>query len=1173
MHLLIGYLKKKSSIELIGVIALCVLVWFIGPKIVFGKRAPLEPELVRIGVILFVVLCWLAYAMFKKIRSNKKDQQLINDLASPQANSDQAVIEEAQKEEAVIIQQKFEEALKQVKKNRSKNRLGQNYLYELPLYIIIGAPGCGKTTLLLNSGLYFPLSEHLGENDIPGVGGTRNCDWLFSENTIFLDTAGRWTTQDSHQPVDAAAWKNFLNLLKKNRPRRPINGVLVTMSMRDLLQQTEETRWQHAKTVRQRIIELYEELGTKFPIYMLFTKCDLIAGFTEFFGNLSQEERSQVWGETFQNVDLKKTDENIIQFESNFDKLLERLNQRSLRRIHNEWDIQRRSLILDFPQQMSLLKTAMKAFLRDTFGTSRYEEFAPLLRGVYFTSATQEGTPIDRVMGLLANTFGLDRQKMTDLAGQGKSYFITRLIKEVIINESELAGTDPRLERIRWWLHSAAYVVLLLFSSVIILSWWVSYNNNKKVIISLEKQIKTYENLPSETTSWEGKVKLLLDRLELMHEPDYDRFRLMGIGLYRGHKVRAGFSRVYQELLKKNLLPIVNARLEQRIVDHLYGFKESDTDKLYSLLKTYLMLGEPKRMQAKQAELHINSDWKQCFPNEPRVQARLITHTNEMLKLTLDPLQLDDSLISNARQVLNAQPLYAQIYAHLQAEATSYLGPSYDYELKEHLPQNSDQVFTNIHDQSVPGLYTYEGYHEFFKKHGPEAVEKALEENWVLNTYFTDEKRDLKRLWGDMQRLYFHHYEKQWRDLLDKLSIKKVYGYDDVINILDIMAYEDNTPLRPLLELVEKNTTLVKKQEAGVGDGEDKESPKKSKLFSDPTMRHAYASGYVIELERKFKDLNSLVRSIGKSTPPLDNILKSLNNVRDVLIQMKSDGESYESIRQGARAPIRAAQIDIERQPEPFRSWFSFLTASTVEIAIANAKSELNAKWRTEVLAPYKASLQGRYPIFKNSRYDATLTDFSKLFKPNGILDQFFITHIKPYVNTDMPNWQPINKKKQTLRYSGNVLKQFQYAASIRKTFFTTGGSIPHIEFELTPVYLDPEIEIFQINIEGQTAKYQHGPPILSKAQFQWPGPQPQIGVRITCQTTDGRTITQTEEGTWAWFKILDSADVKSKNLRDQFTMAFNVDGHRIIYELRASSVYNPFRLKEFQIFRCPESL
>ena len=51
--------------------------------------------------------------------------------------------------------------------------------------------------------------------------------------------------------------------------------------------------------IRKRIQELYERCGMRVPIYVMLTKCDLIAGFVEFFADLTKDEREQVWGMTF----------------------------------------------------------------------------------------------------------------------------------------------------------------------------------------------------------------------------------------------------------------------------------------------------------------------------------------------------------------------------------------------------------------------------------------------------------------------------------------------------------------------------------------------------------------------------------------------------------------------------------------------------------------------------------------------------------------------------------------------------------------------------------------------------------------------------------------------------------------------------------------------------------
>ncbi len=116
------------------------------------------------------------------------------------------------------LRERFEEAVATLKQQR---RSGHS-LYDLPWYVFIGAPGSGKTTALLNSGLKFPLEQRMGKGALQGVGGTRNCDWWFTDEAVFLDTAGRYTTQDSDAASDSAAWGEFLALLRKYR--QPSSG-------------------------------------------------------------------------------------------------------------------------------------------------------------------------------------------------------------------------------------------------------------------------------------------------------------------------------------------------------------------------------------------------------------------------------------------------------------------------------------------------------------------------------------------------------------------------------------------------------------------------------------------------------------------------------------------------------------------------------------------------------------------------------------------------------------------------------------------------------------------------------------------------------------------------------------------------------------------------------------
>jgi type VI secretion system protein ImpL len=1188
MHRIISFLRQKMTIHLFGISALCILIWFVGPRIAFSGKAPLAPEFNRLLAILVVAVGWAIYNLILLTRSNKKEQKLMTDLAAPEADPAKAAVEEAQVKEVDDLRLKFDQALQMLKTTRSKGWRDKQYIYELPWYIIIGAPGCGKTTLLANSGLRFPLADQMGQNDIQGVGGTRNCDWLFTDEAIFLDTAGRYTTQDSHQPVDATAWQSFLGLLKKHRPRRPINGVLVATSVSDLLQQTDEQSRQQAGLVRQRIAELSDMLGIRFPVYTVFTKCDLVAGFSDLFAQFNPDERAQVWGETFGGDGSSPIQNLIDQYLSHFDDSLQRLNQWTFKRIQEERDIQRRSLILDFPQQMALLKPKIKHFLQQTFSTSLYDKNAPLLRGIYLTSGTQEGTPIDRVMGQLASTYGLDRQQAPVFSGRGKSYFITRLLKEVIFPEAQLAGVNPRVERRRYLMQLAAYASVFVLAAVLVAAWSVSYARNRNAIVTIENRFEQFNTSDDDPANWRDAVKSLLARLNIISAAG-DVYSgdvpWMGLGLNQGDKLQAGIDRIYERLLRQRLLPLVKARLEQRMHAYLYRKRGDDFAVLYELLKTYLMLGQPRdRLDPPLAVRRIGSDWKQSFAREPELHDPLYRHTDNLMHLALDPIQLNQSLIGQTRRVLNRQPLYTQIFAQMQLEGMA--DHRHDFRLSDTLPPHSDQVFITADGQdlktlAIPGLYTYDGYHGFFAKKGLRYIKQSLQENWVLDNYAADQEKDLPRLHDDLQKLYFDQYEKQWRGLIQNLKLRKARGISQEIQILDILSGPE-TPLRPLMEAIEQNTTLYRpaKPEQAGEDAKPVEDNITPGSVADRLFEKETAPVQAIELEKRFEDIHYLVRSRGDAPPPLENLLASLNSVRDFMMQIGSAADSDEKALKialeqihggGTSESITAAQMDFARQPEPLKSWLSSLTSSGLEFTLASAKSELNATWRTDVLASYRAAVEGRYPIYRNSDYDITFDDFSRFFMPNGTIDGFFNNHLKSFVDTTRSKWRPRRIDNQAMHLSSRSLRQFQNAASIRKAFFAAGGPSPSFDFELKPIDLDDNIVSFRIDIEGQVTEYRHGPTRIKK--FKWPGPQADSGVRLTFKTIDGEQITQIEEGTWALLKTLDKAAVQEMNQKNRFTVTFRAGHYRARYELRASSVHHPFQLKAIENFRCPESL
>ena len=264
-------------------------------------------------------------------------------------------------------------------------------------------------------------------------------------------------------------------------------------------------------------------------------------------------------------------------------------------------------------------------------------------------------------------------------------------------------------------------------------------------------------------------------------------------------------------------------------------------------------------------------------------------------------------------------------------------------------------------------------------------------------------------------------------------------------------------------------------------------------------------------------------------------------------------------------------KMEAAHLPEPIKSMTQVLAAGNQDIILDNSKSQLNRLWQSEVMPLYQAGIQGRYPFSRASNKDITLEDFSRFFAQGGVLDQFFNNNLKAFVDTSGKNWRMISQDNQAITVSPAVLAQLQAVSKIRQIFFAGGGSAPQVKFNLKPITLDTNATSFWLNIEGQQAKY--NPAEGSKsASFQWPGTDGSRLVSFGFDTKDGKKLHKEVEGQWAWFRVLELAHIQ-KTDQDKYLLTFEIEGMQARYELSASSVDNPFSLKEFDSIRFPASL
>ncbi|HYG89764.1 MAG TPA: type VI secretion system membrane subunit TssM [Azospirillum sp.] len=657
---LTGTARTRWLVTLAGALALAGVAWFLAPLLVLAGHRPLDEAGSRLLLAAAILAAWgLANRRIDR-RERAANERLVAALAGSSDPDARASLEEIG-----LLQDRLSEALERLRTMRFGARWGGRFVYQLPWYLVIGAPGSGKTTALTSASLGFPVDGRAQALPL-AVGGTRHGDWWFTERAVLIDTAGRYTTQDSRHAVDSRVWAGLLELLKEHRPRQPINGVLITVSLADLASWTEAERRAHAFTIRQRLQELRRQLGVRFPVYVVCTKADLVTGFTGFFDTLTPEERCQVWGMTFPLGDGPNGLGPAGWFRDSFLALLRRLDERLLERLHQEPDVERRSLNFTFPLQMASLEAPLADLLETAFSPGPNDQ-PLLLRGVYFTSATQGGVAVDRLAAPFAG-FGAGHPGGEDEHTAKQSFFLERLFRELVFAEANLAGVDEVLERARRR-RSAVLIGGTLAAALALAVFWArSHAGNVELVSRVEaagiqaaQALKALDTPPRslgrvDDTDF-AAVLPALDALRAIPTGYADQRPgaplELGGGLYQGDRLGRLADGAYRRALRSIFLSRIVLRLEEQLRTNW-----ARPDQLRLCLRAYLMLSGREPLDVAAVNEWMAADWQRTLPgtaNEDRRRA-LGEHLAALFAVGFAPVPADDMLLERVREVLN-QPV------------------------------------------------------------------------------------------------------------------------------------------------------------------------------------------------------------------------------------------------------------------------------------------------------------------------------------------------------------------------------------------------------------------------------------------------------------------------------------------------------------------------------------
>lgn len=1178
MKKIINFFTNPIVISVIGLMLIALLIWFGGPYIKFGENnaAPLGGAIARLLLIMVVIIIWGLNNLRIQLQNNKSNSELVDDIQKNQSDTRRDAGSDQAAEEIQQINERFSQALATLKKLKFKGKGRSKALYELPWYIIVGPPGSGKTTALVNSGLDFPLAEQFGKGALQGVGGTRNCDWWFTNDAVLIDTAGRYTTQDSHRVIDSSAWEGFLNLLKRNRRRRPINGAIIAISLHDLLIQTEEERILHAKTIRSRLDELMEKLQIRFPVYLMFTKADLVSGFSEFFEDQGREDREQVWGISLPNAPQESQSPDFDFLGDELNVLVSRLYDRVLWRMHQERDTRRRAAIYGFPQQMENLKSIVESFVRQTFVQNRFR-FQPYLRGVYFSSGTQDGTPIDRLMTSVAANFGFSREASQLPHQQGKSFFLSRLFRDVIFPESELVGSNVKYEMIMRWAQRGTVVALAGITIIVMLVWSGSITRHKMYMSEVGSYVNEFKQENDKISSWNRDIRAVLPPLNALAKASivYDQEEhpwLAGIGLYDG-RVDNEANKAYNEHLKRLLLP--------KLIDHLEltlnrGHQGGD---LYNTFRIYMMFNKLDKMDKQLVSDWFETNWETQFHGEATRRQELKAHLHALLNLELEPLELNQHLVSQTRTLLLRVPVSQRIYSRIKSNAAY----AQQVDLLNHFGVSVREAYkmdpATTKALNIPALYTIDGYKN--TDFSPEApvIADVVNERWVLSD---DDKakvdfvgEDLDEISEQVKDHYLADYSRVWSDLYGALEVAEFQDLRQAEDILLSFSDPVYSPLRSILQVGLTNTQLTPPIAQNLADDNSEGRTGQITSFIADKVE-------TTTVDRRFRELHVLLRETDRSPAPIDTTLQRIRQVQEYVSEIslapdpgkKSFEIAKARFQSGAGNPITSMTAYAQNMPEPVKRWLISLSNETWKVILGTAHQYVASEWRNQVYAPYSRGLAGRYPLNRSSSDELALFDFAEFFKPGGTVENFYLEFMQPFVDT-RNNWNNKVVDNYSIGFASQTVQQVRRALSIKDVYFQGGAETPTISLELRPMSMNEKDARFTLELGNERLVYNHGPRFWKSVT--WPGEGENKRVRVIFESLNDQVFDKTFVGPWAWFHLMDASDLKKTSQSNVYQITFRAgsgaDARSIVYEGRAKSVNNPFRNDLLSSFRCPESL
>jgi type VI secretion system protein ImpL len=742
-------------------------------------------------------------------------------------------------------------------------------------------------------------------------------------------------------------------------------------------------------------------------------------------------------------------------------------------------------------------------------------------------------------------------------------------------------------------IRAAAFAAVALLTLVGAGLLWRSHANSQAQIAESEAALAAYVaaaqqvKLNPVTDADLPAVIQMLEQARLMphgFELGKDLGSSWGIGLSQLDKISIGEKGLYRHTLERVLLPRLIWRLEAQMRGNF-----NRPDFLYEATRVYLMLGSAGPLDRALVSEWMQADWNFSYPGagaQPFREA-LVRHLDALLDNPLPRVELDGGMVEDARRTFSRVTLAERVYSRIKPIAsTQQIAP---WRPADAAGASGVRVFIRGSgkplSEGIPGLYTVEGFHRAVLPNLSRAAKEVASESWVLGTRSELDPRSpqMVNLERDVVKLYTDDYAKQWDAMLADLNVVPLRSMSQAVQDLYVLS-SPQSPMRDLLAGIAKQLTLsvapplppgvagaVQGATAAVGaaaaSAQAAAASRVAGLMGQTAGPPPEPPGKAID--DRYKPLRDFVGS-GPGAP-IDLVLKLMNDLQQQLNKLASAPAGGAPPLGVGDDPARLLQTEASRQPQPVARWLQAMAVGGSTLRGGGARQAAAAAFAGPggPAQLCQQAVEGRYPFFRGAVNEIPMDDFGRLFAPGGLLDSFFNTQVRPFVDMSTRTWTAKDVDGVPPPVTPADLAQFQRAAVIRDLFFAGGGAAPTVRFDVTPTSLDAGARQVTLDLDGLVVSYAHGP---SRAtQITWPGPTRMNNVRLVLEPAPaGGTGVLQDTGPWSLFRLFGKGTLTQAGGAEKYTLGFQLGERLAVFEIRAGSVLNPFAPGVLQDFRCP---